>query len=61
MLIECVPNISEGQRLDVVARMADALGRVPGVRLLDYSSDPSHHRSVFTFAGGERVNGNQLP
>ena len=52
MLIECVPNISEGQRLDVVARMADALGRVPGVRLLDYSSDPSHHRSVFTFAGG---------
>src|ERR1700694_4737425 len=52
MLIECVPSVSEGRRLDVVARMADALGRVPGVRLLDHSADASHHRSVFTFAGG---------
>ena len=52
MLIECVPNVSEGRRLDVVALMADVLGLIPGVRLLDYSSDASHNRSVFTFAGG---------
>jgi glutamate formiminotransferase len=51
MLIECIPNVSEGRRADVVARMADAIRAVPGVRLLDHSSDPSHNRSVFTLVG----------
>jgi glutamate formiminotransferase len=49
--IECVPNVSEGRRLDVVARMADAIRAVSGVRLLNASSDPAHNRSVFTFVG----------
>ena len=50
-VIECVPNVSEGRRSDVVARMADAIREVRGVRLLDFSSDASHNRSVFTLAG----------
>src|SRR5262245_8370620 len=50
-LIECIPNVSEGRRADVVASMADAIRAVPGVRLLDHSSDPSHNRSVFTLVG----------
>ena len=50
-LIECIPNVSEGRRLDVIAAMADAIRAVDGIRLLDYSSDPSHNRSVFTLAG----------
>jgi glutamate formiminotransferase len=50
MIIECIPNVSEGRRLDVVAGMADAI-RAAGARLLDHSSDPSHNRSVFTFTG----------
>ena len=50
-LIECVPNVSEGRRADVVRALAEALAGVPGVRLLDSSSDPSHNRSVFTPAG----------
>lgn len=50
-VIECIPNVSEGRRGDVVERMADAIRAVPGVRLLDHSSDASHNRSVFTFAG----------
>jgi glutamate formiminotransferase len=50
-LIECIPNVSEGRRADVVTRIADAIRSVPGVRLLDHSSDPSHNRSVFTLAG----------
>lgn len=49
--IECVPNVSEGRRLDVVARLADAVRAVAGVRLLDVSSDASHNRSVLTIAG----------
>jgi glutamate formiminotransferase len=51
MIIECIPNVSEGRRLDVVALMADAIRLTAGVRLLNHSSDPSHHRSVFTFVG----------
>jgi len=50
-VIECIPNVSEGRRADVVASIAAAIRGVPGVRLLDHSSDPSHNRSVFTFAG----------
>ena len=51
MLVESVPNVSEGRRLDVVDRMADAITSVRGVSLLDRTSDASHNRSVFTMAG----------
>jgi glutamate formiminotransferase len=50
-MIECIPNVSEGRRPQVVERLADAVRGVPGVRLLDYSADASHNRSVFTFVG----------
>lgn len=50
-VIECVPNVSEGRRPEVLTAIADAIRRVDGVRLLDQSSDAAHHRSVFTFAG----------
>jgi glutamate formiminotransferase len=50
-IIECVPNISEGRRADVVRAAVDAIHGVSGVHLLDHSSDPSHNRSVFTLAG----------
>jgi glutamate formiminotransferase / 5-formyltetrahydrofolate cyclo-ligase len=53
MLIECIPNVSEGRRPDVVTTFADGIRAVPGVRLLDFSSDPSHNRSVFTLVGDE--------
>jgi len=49
-LIECVPNVSEGRRADVIAAIAHAITG-PGVRVLDQSSDPSHNRTVYTFAG----------
>src|SRR3954469_16366275 len=51
MLIESVPNVSEGRRLDVVDRLAQAIEAGPGVFLLDRTSDASHNRSVFTVAG----------
>jgi glutamate formiminotransferase len=50
-IIECIPNISEGRRADVVSAMAARLRGVPGLRVLGVQSDPSHHRSVLTFAG----------
>ncbi|MBQ4423163.1 MAG: glutamate formimidoyltransferase [Clostridia bacterium] len=50
-LMECIPNISEGRRMDLVEEFADVVRAVPGVTLIDYSSDASHNRSVFTFLG----------
>jgi len=47
----CEPNISEGRNLDHVEQVADEVRAVAGVRLLDYSSDPDHNRSVFTYLG----------
>src|SRR5207249_11889229 len=35
----------------VIERLAEAIRATPGVRLLDYSSDPSHNRSVYTLVG----------
>jgi glutamate formiminotransferase len=49
--LECVPNVSEGRRPEVVARLASAAASAPGVRLLDVSSDPDHNRTVLTLAG----------
>jgi glutamate formiminotransferase len=49
-LLESVPNLSEGRRPEVVAKLA-AAASAPGVRLLDLSSDPDHNRSVLTLAG----------
>jgi glutamate formiminotransferase len=50
-IIECIPNVSEGRRPEVVDQLAAAIRGVPGVRLLDHSSDASHNRSVFTLVG----------
>ena len=50
-IIECIPNVSEGRRTGVIESIALAIRSVPGVRLLDYSSDASHNRSVFTIVG----------
>jgi glutamate formiminotransferase / 5-formyltetrahydrofolate cyclo-ligase len=50
-VIECVPNVSEGRRLDAIERMKQALVAVPGLRVLDVQSDAAHNRSVFTLAG----------
>lgn len=51
MLVECVPNFSEGRDHATIERLAAAVTAVPGVALLDRHSDPDHHRTVLTFAG----------
>lgn len=50
-IIECVPNCSEGRNKEVIEYIADAVRKVPGVVITDYSSDESHNRSVFTIVG----------
>jgi glutamate formiminotransferase len=51
-LIECVPNVSEGRRSEVVDEIVAAFaGADPEVLVLDRSSDPDHHRTVITLMG----------
>src|SRR6202522_507266 len=49
-LVECVPNFSEGIDARRVKAIVAAMC-VEGVRLLDWSMDASHNRSVVTIAG----------
>lgn len=49
-IVECVPNFSEGRNGKVIEKIADVF-RVDGVKLLDYSADVDHNRSVFTVVG----------
>ena len=51
MIVESVPNFSEGRDPVIVASIAQAVSAVPGVSLLDTTSDQDHNRSVLTFAG----------
>jgi len=50
-LIECIPNFSEGRNRETIDSLVKEAESIPGVMLLDYSSDPSHNRSVFTLVG----------
>lgn len=50
-LIQCVPNFSEGRRIDVVKKIVDAIAGAADVRVVDWSLDPDHNRSVVTFIG----------
>ncbi len=45
-MLECVPNVSEGRRREVLDRLTEACGPC----LLDVHVDADHNRSVFTLA-----------
>jgi glutamate formiminotransferase len=49
-VIESVPNFSEGADAGIVAQIVSAM-QVERVRLLDWSMDAAHNRSVVTIAG----------
>ena len=53
MLFECVPNISEGRRADVIDACVLAATNA-GAKLLHQTSDPIHNRTVLTLAGDYR-------
>ena len=50
-IVEAVPNFSEGRRPAVIKAIVDAYNSVEGARVIDYSSDPDHNRTVVTIVG----------
>ena len=50
-IVECIPNFSEGRNKEVIEYVIDAVRGQDEVKLLDYSSDSDHNRTVVTFIG----------
>jgi glutamate formiminotransferase/formiminotetrahydrofolate cyclodeaminase len=50
-IVECVPNVSEGRRPEVLEALIQTIVSVPGAIMLDSEMDADHHRGVLTFAG----------
>ena len=48
-ILECVPNFSEGRDKAEVEEIIEQIRMVDEVKLLDYSLDEDHNRSVVTF------------
>jgi glutamate formiminotransferase len=51
LIVECIPNFSEGRNKALINELADAVKSSSGVMLLNCSSDENHNRTVLTFAG----------
>jgi glutamate formiminotransferase len=58
VLLESVPNVSEGRDLAVIAAVGQAFAR--DAYVLDVHSDADHHRSVFTLVADEQDLGDAL-
>ncbi|MCD6486585.1 MAG: glutamate formimidoyltransferase [Syntrophobacterales bacterium] len=50
-IIECIPNFSEGRNPEFVKSIVDSAAGIEGVKVLDFSMDSDHNRSVLTFIG----------
>lgn len=50
-IVELVPNFSEGKDEDIIEGLVEVARSVDGAKLVDYSSDVNHNRSVFTLIG----------
>ena len=51
ILIECVPNFSEGKDKAVIKQITDEIEKVEGVKLLDVDPGYEMNRTVVTFIG----------
>lgn len=55
MLVECVPNFSEGRKAETIDQIARAIESIDAVVVLNRHLDVDHNRSVITFVGEPRV------
>ncbi|MCQ2735963.1 MAG: glutamate formimidoyltransferase [bacterium] len=51
MIVECIPNFSEGRRQEVIDRIGEGFKSVKGCVLLDVKPDKDHNRTVYTVTG----------
>lgn len=51
ILIECVPNFSEGRNHNIIQQITEQIEKVDGVKLLNVDPGKATNRTVVTFAG----------
>lgn len=51
IIIECVPNFSEGREMTIIKQITDEIEAVSGVKLLDVDPGKDTNRTVVTFVG----------
>ena len=54
-LIECVPNFSEGNDMNIIKQITDEIESVEGVRLLNVDPGKATNRTVVTFVGAPKA------
>ncbi|HAW45419.1 MAG TPA: glutamate formimidoyltransferase [Sutterella sp.] len=50
-VVECIPNFSEGRRMDVIDAISDAIRSVEGAKLINVNVEASYNRCVHTIIG----------
>jgi glutamate formiminotransferase/formiminotetrahydrofolate cyclodeaminase len=50
-IVECVPNFSEGNDLNIINQITDAIESVEGIKLLNVDAGKATNRTVVTFVG----------
>ncbi len=50
-IIECVPNFSEGNDMNIIKKITDQIESVEGVKLIDVDPGKATNRTVVTFVG----------
>jgi len=53
-VVECVPNFSEGRKVDTIRRLVAVIEGVETACVLDTHMDPDHNRSVITFVAAPK-------
>ena len=54
-LVECVPNFSEGRKVETIERLAQSIEEIEGAVVLGTHMDADHNRSVITFVADAEV------
>ncbi len=54
-IIECVPNFSEGNDMNIIKQITDEIEAVEGVRLLNVDPGKATNRTVVTFVGNPQA------
>ena len=48
-LVECVPNISEGNNQSIIKKIVEVVEKYPGIKLLNVDPGKATNRTVITF------------
>ena len=54
-LVECVPNISEGNNQSIIKKIVEVVEKYPGIKLLNVDPGKATNRTVITFVGEAEI------